>query len=124
VSRRAAARDRLAFAVAVVGNAVLLYWPRPVATGGGVPHLDKVAHLVIFAAVAWTGRRLRLPVVPLVVVLVVHAVVSELVQELLLPRRSGDLADLVADLAGVLAGLLVAAASWRDERAAPAAPRD
>ena len=50
------------FAVAVVANLVLLYWPRAPGTGG-IPHLDKAAHLVSFALVTWTGcsRRARDP---------------------------------------------------------------
>lgn len=106
---------RVAFAGAVVVNLVALYWPRPVSSGG-IPHLDKVAHVVVFAAVAWTGLRSRVPVVVLVVVLVLHAVTSEVLQASVLPRRSGDAVDVVADLVGVLVGVALARASWRDER--------
>lgn len=115
--RRAA---RALFAGAVLVQLAVLYWPRQVG-GGDQGHLDKVVHLLVFAAVAWTGRRAGLPAAPLAAVLVLHAVVSEVLQALVLPDRAGDAADVVADLAGVLAGTLLAQASWRHERAAPAA---
>jgi len=105
---------RAAFAAAVVVNLVLLYWPRGVG-GGGVPHLDKVAHFLVFAAVAWTGLRAGVPVRWLLPALVLHAVASEAVQGGLLPDRSGDPTDAVADVLGALAGTALAKASWRDE---------
>jgi hypothetical protein len=109
--------DRIAFAAAVVANLVLLYAPRTVSPGG-VPHLDKVAHLVAFAAVAWTGLRAGVPARLLLPLLVLHAVTSEVVQARWLGQRSGDWLDVLADLVGVLAGALLAQASWRYERAA------
>ena len=118
-SRRA---DRAVLAATVVANLALLYWPRTVATGGA-PHLDKVVHLVSFAAVAWAGTRAEVRTAVLVPLLVVHAVCSEVVQAWLLAGRSGDPADVVADLTGILLGVLAATrpgrASWRDERAGP-----
>jgi hypothetical protein len=109
--------DRVAFGCAVVANLVLLYAPRAVSPGG-VPHLDKIAHLVAFAAVAWTGLRAGVPARWLLPALVLHAFVSEIVQEQLLGRRSGDPLDVLADLLGTLAGVLLAQASWRYERQA------
>lgn len=114
--------DRAVLALVVVANLALLYWPRTVDTGGP-PHLDKVAHLVSFAAVAWAGTRAGVPTVVLVPLLVLHAVSSEVVQARLLAGRSGDPADVAADLAGVLLGILAATrpgqASWRHDRAGP-----
>ena len=43
------------FAVAVVANLLLLFWPRSPGTAG-IPHLDKAVHLVSFAFVTWTGH--------------------------------------------------------------------
>lgn len=97
---------RWAFGLAVLGQLVLLYWPRPV-SDGGLPHLDKVAHLLAFAAVAWTGRQAGLALRPLVVALVGHGVLSEVLQATALPDRSGDPVDVVADWAGVLLGCLL-----------------
>jgi hypothetical protein len=110
---------RAAFVVAVVVNLLLLYWPRAVGEGG-VPYLDKVAHLLTFASLAWTGLWAGIPLRWLVGVLALHAVVSELVQARLLSGRSGDAADVLADLAGILVGTLLARASWRDDHAARA----
>jgi hypothetical protein len=84
-----------------------------------VPHLDKIAHAVAFAAVAWTGLRAGVPARWLLPALVLHALVSEMVQGELLARRSGDPADVLADLLGTLAGALLAQASWPYERQAP-----
>lgn len=115
---------RLLFAAAVAVNLAVLYWPRPVAEGPDVPHLDKIAHVLVFAAVAWTGARAGLAARWLVPALLLHAVSSELAQAYLLPRRSGDAADVLADCVGVLAGILLARASWRHEHAASSVPGD
>ena len=106
----------LLFALAVIGNLVLLFWPRGVGTGG-VSHLDKVAHAVSFGLVMATGVRAGLLARLLAGVLAAHAVTSEAIQHTLLTERSGDPADVLADLVGV-AGVLLAlgAASWRHER--------
>jgi len=108
----------MVFVGAVVANLVLLYLPRPDG-GSGLPHVDKVVHLLAFAAVAWSGLRARVPASWLLPVLALHAGVSELVQDLLIPGRSGDVADVAADLVGILAGSALARASWRDEPAVP-----
>ena len=110
---------RVLFAVAVAGQLVVLYWPRPV-SAGGLPYLDKAVHFAVFAAVTSSGLRSRvLPARWLIGVLAVHAVVSEVLQASVLPARSGDPWDVVADLAGVAAGALAATvlarASWRRE---------
>ena len=122
-------RDRLVLGLVVTGHLLVLYWPRP-AGAGGVPHLDKLVHVLVFGAVLWAGRRAAVPDRVLVPVLLAHAVVSEGLQAWLLPGRGGDPADVVADVVGVA---LVAVAggrrtgrngrpdqaSWRDERAGP-----
>ncbi|GAA5157938.1 VanZ family protein [Ornithinimicrobium tianjinense] len=73
---------------------------------GGVPGLDKVAHLLLFAlpsALAWLlGARW------VVTLLVVHALVSEPLQGWVSPLRQADPWDTVADLAGVVLGVVVA----------------
>lgn len=78
--------------------------------GAGVPGLDKVVHVGVFALTVWAlGRvlapRKRFPMGWVVIAAVLHALLIELVQALLLPERSPDGADLVADLAGVALGL-------------------
>lgn len=73
---------------------------------GGLPRLDKVAHLAAFAvpaALAWLlGARW------LVALLVVHALVSEPLQHQLAPGRQLDPWDAVADLVGIGAGVVLA----------------
>lgn len=98
----------------------MLYWPGT-PSAGGVPGLDKVVHVLVFAAVALAGRRAGVPVRWLAVLLLGHAAVSEAVQHALLPGRSGDPGDLVADAVGTLGGLV---APWprRASARADAAP--
>lgn len=95
------------FVAALVVHLVVLYWPSPPAVGEGVPGLDKVVHVLVFASVAWTGRRVGLSSVWLGAALVGHAVVSEVLQHAVLADRAGDVGDVVADLVGVLLGLLL-----------------
>lgn len=98
---------RLLFAASVVIQLVVLYWPFGVG-GPGVPGLDKAVHVVVFAAVALTGRLVGVRFWPLAVGLGLHAVVSEVVQGTFLDRRAADPLDVVADLVGVALGLLAA----------------
>lgn len=94
------------FLLACVINVVAVYSPDAPGPEVGVPHIDKVVHLVLFAVVAWTGRMARVPLGPLMVVLLVHALASELAQTFL-PRRSGDWLDFVADAAGIGLGAVL-----------------
>ena len=120
---RSPARWRIAFAVSVAAQLAVLYWPRTVGAGG-LPHLDKVVHAAVFAAVAATGLLAWAPqrrvVAVVLAALVAHAAASEVVQAVVLPGRSGDVRDVVADLVGVALGVLVTRrvvqASWRGER--------
>lgn len=105
--RRAAQAWRVCFAVALAVQLVVLYAPRSVSPPGGFPW-DKVAHLFVFAAVAWTGAAAGVPLAWLTVGLLAHAVASEAIQHWLLPHRSGDPGDAVADAVGTL----VAVAAW------------
>ncbi len=104
------------FAAAVLVQLGVLYAPRAADPAPGLP-LDKVVHVALFAAVAWTGLRAGVPRRPLVALLLAHAVVSEVVQGTLLPHRSGDVRDALADAVGVLVGVLVAAFDVRGHRA-------
>jgi hypothetical protein len=97
---------RAAFGAAVLVQLVVLYWPRHVSQGG-IPYLDKVVHITIFALVAATGLRFRVPRLWLVGLLAAHAVVSELIQHWLLANRSGDPTDTAADLVGVALGVVI-----------------
>jgi VanZ family protein len=97
---------RAVFAAAVFANLVVLYWPRPVSQGG-IPDADKIVHAAIFAVVAASGLRARLPLAWVVGLLAAHAVTSELVQHWFLANRTGDPADVAADLVGVAVGVFI-----------------
>lgn len=95
----------LALLVALVVQAWGLYAPAT-PQPGGVPGLDKVAHLVAFAVPAALARLLGARWV--LGLLLVHAVVSEPLQHLLAPTRQLDPWDAAADLVGVALGWLLA----------------
>jgi VanZ family protein len=99
---------QLAFALACVVNVAVLYAPRS-GPGSDIPYADKAVHLLLFAAVAFTGSKIRLPLGWLAGVLVLNAAASELVQHYWLPQRSGDVFDAVADVTGVALGAWLAA---------------
>ncbi len=90
---------------------VLTSIPAPLETPGGIPHLDKVAHLMLYAALGWfTGRALRtrraLPLALALTAIGVFAAFDEWHQALF--NRSPDAVDWVADVIGASFGLLVA----------------
>jgi hypothetical protein len=109
------ALPQAAFAVALLASVVVLFLP-----ASGVPTAppgtDKAVHLLVFAALAGTGRWAGLPRLPLGAGLVAYAVGSELVQGLTPLGRSMSLADVVADLVGILLGLLAWSALDRRAR--------
>jgi hypothetical protein len=100
------ALSRGAFAVTVLVSLAVLFAP-----AGDVPSappgVDKLVHLVLFAALAlsgrWAGMRARVLVAPLLA----YAAVSEVVQGMSPLARSASVADWVADAVGVLAGLVL-----------------
>ncbi|MDP9394100.1 MAG: VanZ family protein [Actinomycetota bacterium] len=100
-------RWRAALGVAVAVQLLVVYSPTagPAATAA-LPHLDKIVHAAVFAAVAFPARPAGVSLRLVVAALVVHAGLSELVQAELLAARSGDPWDAVADLAGTAAGAL------------------
>ena len=109
----------VAAALAVVGQLIGLYLPRP-PDAGWFPGADKLQHAVAFALpvllIPWAdalrrradGRPPRARILVLVVwVSVAHAVLSELVQHLAYADRVGDPLDVLADWSGVAVGGLV-----------------
>ena len=109
----------VAAALAVVGQIIGLYLPRP-PDAGWFPGADKLQHAVAFALpvllIPWAdalrrradGRPPRARILVLVVwVSVAHAVLSELVQHLAYADRVGDPLDVLADWSGVAVGGLV-----------------
>ena len=107
---------RLAFAVALVANAAMVYLPVAVGPPSELPFLDKVVHAASFALIAVTGCKARVPLVLLVVLVAGQAVVSEVVQATVTGlNRDGDWADVVADLVGGALGI-GAFLLWRSRR--------
>ena len=109
----------VAAALAVVGQLIGLYLPRPPDVGW-FPGADKLQHAVAFALpvllIPWAdalrrradGRPPRARILVLVVwVSAAHAVLSELVQHLAYADRVGDPLDVLADWSGVAVGGLV-----------------
>lgn len=99
-------------AVALVLN-IGFYLPRIPASvpGSGVPGLDKVAHVAVFALTVWAAGRVlaprsRFPMGWVVIAALLHAGLIELVQGLLLGEgRAAEAGDLLADVIGVALGL-------------------
>jgi hypothetical protein len=105
--------SRGAFAVAVLVSLAVLFAPAddvPMSP----PGVDTLVHLLLFAALAVSGRWAGVRAGVLAGLLVLYAAVSEVVQAGSALGRSGSVADWVADVVGVLAGLL--AWTWAARR--------
>lgn len=89
----------LAFGVAVLAQLVVLYLPRTPSVSAPAM-TDKVVHVLLFAVPVAVGLRAGLSTRWVAVAFLVHAPVSELVQYAVLPRRSGDVWDVVMDVLG------------------------
>ena len=98
------------FATVVLVSLVVLFAPLSATPSTLPPGTDKVIHMALFAALAWTGRRAGLPVVGLAIGLVTYAVGSEVLQGALPIGRSPDAVDAVVDTVGIAVGLI--AARW------------
>jgi len=94
---------RLAFGIALAAQLIALYAPEGPA-GPQVSGLDKVIHMLIFAAPAFVALMIGIRARWALGILAVHAPVSELIQHFVLQHRSGDVLDVVADLTGVALG--------------------
>jgi VanZ family protein len=98
---------RVLFAVAVLVTLVLMLVPIHT-TAGGVPHTDKVAHILVFAVLGWMALAAwphRLSVIALGLGL--YGPLIELLQALT-PSRTASVADAAADWVGLALGLALA----------------
>lgn len=103
----------LPFAVVVLASLVVLFAPASATPSTLPPGTDKVVHLAMFAALAWTGRRAGFPVAGLAIGLAVYAAGSEVLQGLLPLGRTPDPLDALVDVVGVALGLAAALRSVR-----------
>ena len=108
------ALSRGVFAVVVLVSLAVLFAPAD-DVPSAPPGVDKVVHLLLFAALAGSGRWAGARAGVLGVLLVGYGALSEVVQGLSALERSASVADWIADVVGVLAGLL--AGAWAGRRA-------
>jgi VanZ family protein len=95
------------FTALVALSLVVLFAPTT-GTPPLLPGLDKAVHLVLFAALAVTGRWAGLRPLALVAGLVVYAGASEVLQGVLPLGRSADPVDALTDVVGIAIGIAVA----------------
>lgn len=96
-------------------HVIALYSPGTIGSGPvGLPHLDKVTHLALFAAPTFLLRRLTNAWWP-IMAMVIHGPLSETIQHYWIPNRAGDPFDVAADVAGVGLGLWLAHRVQQDE---------
>ncbi|MFE3292489.1 VanZ family protein [Rhodococcus sp. NPDC059234] len=105
---------RLPLCVVFVVTLVLLFSPGS-AVPSGPPNSDKITHLLMFAALAFSARYARLGPRTVAAAAVAYAGLSEVLQATLPIQRSGSVWDWAADVAGVVIGLVVFEA-WQGGR--------
>ena len=110
------ALSRGVFAVIVLVSLAVLFAPAD-DVPSAPPGVDKVVHLLLFAALAGSGRWAGARAGVLGVLLVGYGALSEVVQGLSALERSASVADWIADVVGVLAGLLAWTWAGRQARA-------
>ena len=94
---------RWAFGVALVVQLIAVY-ALDAPGGPQINGLDKVIHVLIFAAPALAALMVGMRARWALGILAVHAPVSELIQHFVLAHRDGDVFDVMADLGGVVLG--------------------
>ncbi len=112
-------RGRAGIAAMAVGlQLVVLYAPRaPAVDTGGLP-VDRIVHVLVFAAPTAALIVAGLPRWWVIALMGLHAPLSEAIQHRLLADRSGEPGDAVADLVGVALGAVVTRRWDPDGRAA------
>ncbi|MBA2390361.1 MAG: VanZ family protein [Geodermatophilaceae bacterium] len=97
---------RACFAIVLFVSVGILFSPAsgvPVAP----PGTDLVVHVVLFAALSYTGVLAGMSRPAAVIVLLVYAAASEVLQSVPALNRSTSLADWLADAAGVGVGVAI-----------------
>lgn len=94
---------RLAFGVALAVQLIAVYASDGPA-GPEINGLDKVIHVLIFAAPALAALMVGIRARWALGILAVHAPVSELIQNFGLAHRDGDVFDVMADIGGIVLG--------------------
>lgn len=103
--RRRTAADWIVVALALALHLWGLYTTNPPDAGPfAFPGLDKVVHVVLFAAPTWALMRVVPKAWMALVPMLVHVPVSELVQYYRIDVRGGDVLDALADLLGIAVG--------------------
>jgi hypothetical protein len=100
--------SQIPFCAAAAASLVILFTPES-GVPTAPPGTDKVVHVLLFAALATTGRTAGFRQAPLVIGLVCYAGISEVLQSWLPLGRSGDLIDAAVDVLGIGAGWAVLA---------------
>ena len=95
----------IALGIALAAQLSALYWPM-VTSGPTVPGLDKLVHILVFAAPALAALMAGIGAPWVFGILVMHAPLSELIQHFALAHRTGDVLDVMADFAGIGLGAL------------------
>ncbi|MDJ0523367.1 MAG: VanZ family protein [Planctomycetota bacterium] len=108
IAARRPARWRVLAVLCTSAVLVMCFLPGDATPSAPVVNLDKVVHVVAFAAVAFAWRRSGLSATRTLALGLALAVITEVGQSLLQQGRSGDVLDFAADAAGVLLGLLLA----------------
>ena len=113
-------RSRRAVPLAVITLITLVMLFSPGSTvPSGPPNIDKVTHLLMFAALAYSARFAGVGVTAVIVWAGLYAAASEVLQGLLPIHRSASVWDWVADIVGVAVGLGIFRA-WQAGRGRPA----
>jgi hypothetical protein len=94
---------RVALAAALAVQLVTLYSPE-VAGAPQIAGMDKVVHVLVFAAPALAALLAGISAPWALGILALHAPLSELIQHFALSHRSGDASDVMADFVGVALG--------------------
>jgi VanZ family protein len=98
------ALSRGTFAVVVLVSLAILFAPAS-DVPPAPPGVDKIVHVLLFAALALSGRWAGIGRGVLAGLLVVYAAVSEVLQGLTPLNRSASVTDWLADVVGLLLGL-------------------